>query len=580
AHGLFLLNLFSKKLVFIKGTEKLYIRSLYISPIAGDEKNPDDKAIWITTYEDGFFLFSKNKLIKFPLDKHKYLSGSHCIFLDKLGYFWLTTNKGLFRIAEKDLLDYAGNHFAFENKSIFSQHFTKEQGFYTNEFNGGCQPCALRLPNGYVSLPSLDGLVWFIPENIHTELPDKNIIMDRYEVGGKTIASTGDSISFPLNPQGIKIHLATAYFGNPADLNISYALLENTSSHTTPKEWIDLDGTNTTIPIGTLHTGNYTLSIRKNNGFGPGNYMYKKITLVVPPGWYETLWFRIAALILFILALYLFIRLRLRLIKKENRLLEIKIAKRTRKLEYTFSALEKSERELHRQMHIQTRLIASMSHDIKTPLKFVSNAASRIGRMLENEKINAVAELGKTIEHSTDQMYNLLENLISYVKTQVYGSEIEFEEINLLNSLSEKFDIFEHVILERSNQFTNTVDPRVNVVTNAQLLGIIVHNLIDNANKFSFNAAIQIRTDIVDTETHLIISDSGPGMPDELLYWLNTHSKIESFEKSKSLSIHYNGLGLTIVKELAMLLNIDLWVEKNKGTHVHLIFPKKQPSVN
>ncbi|WP_159467082.1 ATP-binding protein [Dyadobacter sp. 3J3] len=575
AHGLFLLNLFSKKLIFVKGTEKLYVRSLFISSSA-DAKNTDEKEIWITTYEDGFFLFSKNKLIKFPLDKHKYLSGAHCIFPDKLGYFWLTTNKGLFRIAKKDLLDYAANHFASEHKSIFSMHFTKEQGFYTNEFNGGCQPCALRLPNGYFSLPSLDGLVWFIPENITIELPDKNIILDRYEVGGKSIAASGDSIKFPLNPQNIKIHLTTAYFGNPADLNISYALVEKAHSKTVPDQWLDVEATNTTIPIGRLNAGNYTLFIRKNNGFGRDNYMYKKISILVPPDWYETQWFRIAALFLFIFAVYLFIRLRLRIIKKENRLLEIKIARRTRKLEHTFSALEKSERELHRQMHIQTRLIASMSHDIKTPLKFVSNAAGRIENMLENEKIDAVAKLGKTIEQSTDQMYNLLENLIAYVKTQVYGSNIEFKETNLFNSLSEKFKIFEHVIHERSNQFTNEVEPLVNVVTNAQLLGIIVHNLIDNANKFSFNANINIRTAVMDAETHLIISDTGPGMPDELLNWLNTPSKTDSFEKSKSISIHYNGLGLTIVKELAMLLNVGLRVKKNKGTQVHLIFPKSK----
>lgn len=574
AHGLFFLDLLSKKIVFIKGTEKFYIRSLFISSNIGPGMNPDDKEIWITTYEDGFFLFSKNKLIKFPLDKYKFLSGSHCIFLDKLGYFWLTTNKGLFRIAKKDLHDYAENHFTSENKSIFSMHFTKEQGFYTNEFNGGCQPCALRLPNGYVSLPSLDGLVWFIPESINTELPDKNIILDRYQVRGKSTAASGDSINFPLNPQNIKIYLATAYFGNPADLNISYALVENSTAQTMPDEWLDLDETNTTIPIGSLNAGNYTLHIRKNNGFGRDNYMYKKISITVPPGWYETQWFRIAALILFMLAVYLFIRLRLRIIKKENRLLEIKIARRTRKLEHTFSALEKSEKELHRQMHIQTRLIASMSHDIKTPLKFVSNAAGRIKDMLENEKIDAVAKLGKTIESSTDQMYNLLENLIAYVKTQVYGSKIEVEETNLYNALSEKLEIFEHVIRERSNQFTNEVDPLVNVVTNAQLLGIIVHNLIDNANKFSFNADIKIQTVDIEAETHLIISDSGPGMPDEILFWLNTPSKTDSFEKSKSFSIHYNGLGLTIVKELAMLLKVNLWVEKNKGTQVHLIFPK------
>ncbi len=384
--------------------------------------------------------------------------------------------------------------------------------------------------------------------------------------------SPGDSIILPKNPHNIKINLATAYFGNPADLSISYAILEKSSTQNIPTDWLDLDGNSTTILIGSLNAGNYTLFIRKNNGFGRDNYMYKNLSILVSPAWYETIWFRIAALILFVLAVYLFIRLRLRIIKKENRLLEIKIARRTRKLKHTFTALEKSERELQRQMHIQTRLIASMSHDIKTPLKFVSNAAGRIESMLGNDKTDAVVMLGKTIEQSTDKMYSHLENLIAYVKTQVYGSKIELEEINLFNTLSDKFEIFEHVIRERSNQFANEVDAMVNVVTNAQLLGIIVHNLIDNANKFSSHADIKIQTATFGTKTHLIISDSGPGMPDEVLHWLNTPSQTDSFEKIKSFSIHYTGLGLTIVKELAMLLNVDLWAEKSNGTKVHLIF--------
>jgi signal transduction histidine kinase len=569
-HGLFFLHILSKKITFLKGTENFFIRSLYIPAV----KTSEQQQIWIMTYEDGFFLLINKKLVRFPLDKHKYLRSSHCIVEDKLGYFWITTNKGLFRFSKRDLLDYAKDPDSPGNNPIFSMYYTKEEGFYTNQFNGGCQPCALRLPNGYVSLPSLDGLVWFIPEDVEIELPDKNIIMQHYEVRGKSIAGSGDSIRFPLDPQQIKIYLTTAYYGNPANLNISYAILKNSRATTLPDDWLDLDGTNPVVSIGSLKAGNYTLFIRKKNGFGQRNQTFKKIFLIVPLNWYETIWFQLVTLLVLLFSIYLFTQLRFRFIRKENQLLELKIARRTRKLEQTYTALEKSEKELHRQMHIQTRLIAAMSHDIKTPLKFVSASASRIENMLGNEKIDAVIKLGKMIEHSSVQMYNLLENLITYVKTQVYGSTIIFEKTNLHASLSEKLDIFKPVIKEHSNQLINEIDPSLDVWTNPQLLGIVVHNLVDNANKFSFDGIVKISSETINNQIQLIVSDTGPGIPDELIQWLNTPSLTDSFEKSKLFSLNYSGLGLTIVKEISVLLEIELRAEKALGTKVYLIFPE------
>jgi signal transduction histidine kinase/ligand-binding sensor domain-containing protein len=569
-HGLFFLPILSGKITFIKGTENFYIRSLYIPAF----KTPKQQEIWITTYENGFFLLINKKLVRFPLDKRKYLRSAHCIVEDKLGYFWITTNKGLFRFSKRDLLDYAKDPDSPENNPIFSMYYTKEEGFYTNEFNGGCQPCALRLPNGYVSLPSLDGLVWFTPEDVEIELPDKNITMEHYEVRGKNIASSGDSILLPLDPQQIKIYLTTAYYGNPANLNISYAILKNPQTTTLPDEWLDLDGTNPVISIGSLRAGNYTLLIRKKNGFGRGNQTFKKIFLIVPLNWYQTRWFQLVALLILLFLVYLFTRLRFRFIRKENQLLELKIARRTRTLEQTYTALEKSEKELHRQIYIQSRLIAAMSHDIKTPLKFVSVSAGKIENMLDHEKTDAVIKLGKMIEHSSVQMYNLLENLITYVKTQVYGSTIVFEKINLYDFLSEKLDIFNPVMKEHSNQLINETDMSLVVWTNPQLLGIVVHNLVDNANKFSFNGIIKISTAMINNQIQLIVSDTGPGIPDELIRWLNTPSLSDSFEKSKLFSLNYSGLGLTIVKEISVLLEIEIRAEKVQGTKVYLVFPE------
>jgi len=573
SNGIFLVDRLSRKASLINGTAGLYVRSIYIDQSPAIKKS---KNVWFSTYEDGLFLFDGIGLTHFPLDKNKYIAGAHCIFADKSNYFWITTNKGLFKVSIKDLLGYAAQAKHGKSSDIFYLRYTKENGFYTNEFNGGCQPCAIRLPNQYVSLPSLDGLVWFIPEKTSQELPSGNVLFDFYDIQGKSKTIRGDTIQLPHDPQQFKIHLAVAYFGNVSNLSIAYALSKNGLKKPDALDWIDLTGNESNISIGALGAGSYSLFVRKLNGFGTDNYSIKMITLIIPPLWYETLWFQIFCLLLTILGIYLFIKLRLRIIKNENQLLEFKIATRTSKLEHTLSALEKSEQELQRQMHIQTRLIASMSHDIKTPLKFVSKTAGRIDHMVKNHRFELVSELGKTIVFTADHMHHLLENLIGYVKTQVYGSNIHIEKTNLKEILSENLQIFNGVLSESLNTFSNDIDEHLTVNTNPQLLGIIVHNLVDNANKACRGGRIRIYTEVRDQNKHLIIVDSGPGMPEDLMQWLNNPSKMDSYEKSKTLSKSYTGLGLTIVKDISLMLQISIFVEKNNGTLIHLIFQNDQ----
>jgi hypothetical protein len=121
--GLYRLDLNTRKVSYIKGLEDIYVRSLYLP---GQQNE-----IWITTYTNGFYLLKEGKLTKFPLDKRYHLANAHCIFEDKNGYFWVTTNKGLFQIKRSDLLAYSKAPF-----ELYYQYYSKSAGFNTNEFNG------------------------------------------------------------------------------------------------------------------------------------------------------------------------------------------------------------------------------------------------------------------------------------------------------------------------------------------------------------------------------------------------------------------------------------------------------------
>ena len=249
--GLYRIHLPSKKIFRVEGLANIYIRSLHI---------PDGRnELWITTYSNGIFLLKDGKLTQFPPDKEQYLSSAHCISEDKNGYFWVTTNKGLFQISRADLLAYAKRPF-----ELYYHYYSKISGFNTNEFNGGCQPCAVRAPGGILSFPSIDGLVWFVPERIRPELPNQQIFIDKADADDSSMVFDRGMVSVKAGVPQILVKVSTPYFGDPYNLRMSYRIFKGDEPLT---EWKTLEESkNIAVPFH--GGGNYTLNVRKVSGFG------------------------------------------------------------------------------------------------------------------------------------------------------------------------------------------------------------------------------------------------------------------------------------------------------------------------
>lgn len=552
-HGLYSLTNDQKKLERVAGTEKLSVRNLY---------SGKDGEIWITTNEDGLWLLKNDKLTKLPLDRGQRLLSAHYVFEDKNSFFWIPTNRGLLITKRQDLLDYAEN----PDNEIYYYYFDKDDGFETNEFNGACLPCAVRLPNNYISLPSLNGIVTFVPEHIVPVLPKNPIMIDKIEMGGKLHHFQHDKIDFGPGPEHIKVMLSSPFQGNLQNLQWSYALTEDGE---TPKasSWISIPAEQPVIDIGYLSGGNYKLWIRKAKGFGKDRFDYKTVSIDVEPYFYQTAWFIMLVAALLQIALNIWVRFKVKKVNRQNKLLEKGIAERTAHLNQTLLALQDSEKKLERQIYIQSRLVASISHDIRTPLKFIASTARKFSDQIKISKYELVKESADSLYQTANDMYFLLENLIGYSKTQVKGNQTVFVSVSLQELVEEKFNLFKGVFAEPASIYVNQVSSDIIILTDPYLLSMILHNLIDNASKYASKGEITIHTQYINNHLHLIVSDQGAGLNNAYADWLMQPPT----EDERALIAHH-GLGLLIVKEFSALLNISIVVENQKGTRIHLIF--------
>lgn len=543
--GLYRVRLSSKRIDTIRGLENKYVRSIYA---------PRTDEVWISTYEFGFFLFYEDSLTSFPVDNDNYLSATHCIVEDKKGFLWLTTNKGLFQVAKDDLFAYAKNR----EQPLYYHYYDKSEGFNTNEFNGGCQPCAVKLGNGYISLPSLNGLVFFNPDSVRAVLPGNALFLDKIEMDNQALDES-ELVHLPRQFGQLRFFISCPYAGNKKNLHISYNLAGKNQSPV----WLPLSADGT-ISFSALPAGSYTLTVRKLNGFGKDNYTEKNIELVIAPAWYETTWFYTGCILLLAICLWLFVRFRFKYIKNRNRLLEQTVADKTK--------------ELQRQTDIRDKIIRSVSHDIQTPLQYQKLLSAKLYKDLLRENDPAVNNFAKVLNDSTHRLHHLVENLLKYLKVQMARNPRLSERVDLFKLVEEKRMVFADIAREKGTVINNTVEPGLSITCDIQLLSVILHNLIDNAVKVTRNGQIEISAAYQDSMLCLTVRDTGPGMPGPVQDWINK-PETETGKQMEAAGIdNRSGIGLMMVKELAVLLGLELKVsaEPGKGTSFSVLSKNQQ----
>ncbi|WP_159469851.1 two-component regulator propeller domain-containing protein [Dyadobacter sp. 3J3] len=535
--GLFKFNIRSKHLESIKGIEQANIRSLYYSK--GET--------WITTYGDGLFYLKNTKITKLPLDKNLFLATSHCIVEDKNGFFWITTNKGLFQVSKMDLLNFLNKKQQF----VYYLYYDKRHGFATNEFNGGCQPCGLTLGDGTVSFPSMDGFVWFNPKKIKPELPDEKIYIDRIELEGNIILEKAE-IEIPDDFRQLKIAVVTPYYNNRNNLRIDYSFQKAGEKSV----WLPISN-DFDIQIPNTSSAHHDLLIRKYNGFEKNNFSFKTIKIYIRPAWYETQTFLFLATLILIVLFWVILRLRT-----------------------TYLLNKERKKNLYKQYHISRQIVAAINHDIQTPLHYISNSFTEIQNRLKknNSSDFFITKMSEETINTINYARSHTSNLLNYIKSQNSGSRdsLKIDEVSVYEIVEHSSQILSGTANYREIQIINRVPEDFKVKTDVQLLSVIIQNILDNAVKLSMST-ITISSISGSEFQEIVIVDTAGGIPDEILKWLNhTYKSYDNWLRDYDYPNH-KGLGLVIVKDLTILLGIKLSAEKTEsGSLIRLTFSNEK----
>lgn len=503
--------------------------------------------VFFGTYGSGYYIYKNGVIKPMPLDKNKYLLYTHCFVPDNKGYCWLSTNRGLFKASLDEII----NAFETNSSTVYYHYFGKKDGMDMTELNGGCTPCALYLKNNFISFPSMDGLLWVSPEKSLPILPEGEIFIDEILVDNNKV--NVDSLqykSLSSTTQDIAIKLVFSAWCNKENIYIDYQLNDTL-------KWKPVNTDNeTVIRLSNLPSGKYLLRIRKLNGFGINNYTFKEISFTIKTPWYNQWWFYLLSLLSVIGLVVLFFQIRTNQYKIRQYKLERQVAEKTKELQQQNEILEKNNT-------IKTRLISIISHDIVTPLKFLTVAGKKL---IEKRKLMSEELQQETIQEMTNtsqELQLLSTNILNWIKYQNENRRLAKENFNLYELVNQVLGILNSLARQKNLNLVNTVSPHLEVYQYVEPLKILIYNLLTNAINFSEKGDIIIEAKLLNELVVISIKDEGVGMTADQIKNIMADQFIISSANIDNRK--GNGLGYLIIKDLIKMMEASLQINSEKG---------------
>ena len=210
---------------------------------------------------------------------------------------------------------------------------------------------------------------------------------------------------------------------------------------------------------------------------------------------------------------------------------------------------------------LRSSLLSSLSHDLRTPLAGIEGAASALRDGAEAHSPNARSELAQTILEEARRMMRLVSNLLEMVRVESGALQVQRE----WQSIEEVIG----VALLRLDERLRAHPVRTDIPADLPLVpmdGLLIEqalvNLLENAAKYSpEGATIEVTAGLDGGQLVVGVADRGPGV--------SPGEEDRIFEKFYRSTVHERvggaGLGLTIVRAIALAHGGRVWVEPRAG---------------
>ena len=439
----------------------------------------------------GLYLYDNRKgdVVPFPgaeVLANKVVCG---IVEDQSGDLWCSTAMGIWQYQTQ--------------KGLFV-NYLHGNGLGSREYVNGI---AMHTPDDRIWFGISDGITSFTPKDIHESRPAGSTIhLTGVYIGSSSVRMPqGDTFEFSYLDNTFTMEFSLLNYLNSE--NVIYEYRINNS-----EEWTSTMAGRNRIPFTHLQPGSYTLEVR---AFDSGTYTEPQVYHIVVHGpWYSSTWAYLIYILVILVILGLLVWFYLR--KRQQQLDEEKM-----------------------------KFLINATHDIRSPLTLIM---SPLHKLLKRDLDPEMRVDLKTIEHNTQRVQNLVNQILDIRKIDKQQMHLHCQETDMVQYVGNLLKSYEYMAKERGISFKYTpAADKLNVWFDRKAIDKVVDNLLTNAFKYTYdNGEIEVRVaDNGNGMAEMQVIDNGMGIHGDL------HKIFDRFYQgstTNSLHIEGTGIGLNLCK--------------------------------
>ncbi|MCP4218164.1 MAG: response regulator, partial [bacterium] len=509
-------------------------------------------ALWIGTQGGGFNRLDKqeNRFAHFTEKNGLPNNVVYGIMEDDDGLLWLSTNKGLAQ---------------FNRETGRFTNYAGADGLQSDEFNFGAY---CKSKDGEFFFGGINGFNAFFPRDILKNSYEPPIVFTKFSIFNKEVHIGRLTDGRKVLPKSITELETLVLTYDDTIFSLQFAALNYVSPEKNQyaymmegfeKEW-NYVGNRNFVSYNSLKAGQYTFRVKGSNNDGLWNREGASVRIIIIPPFWQSKLFKFFMFALALGLVYFFYRLHIRSMEKRSRMLEEVVNRRTEEVQ--------KEREVAEDANLsKSRFLARMSHEIRTPM----NAVIGFTEMLQDTRLSEEqAEFVRSIRQGGQTLLILIDDILDFSKIE--AGKLTFEPIDFDLEVT-AFDVCELMaprIDGRPIELRCLIDENVPalVIGDAGRFRQVFINLIGNAIKFTERGEVRLSLD-VDKEKdnrlliHTRIKDTGIGISEDKVNAI--FEEFKQADDSTTRKFGGTGLGLAICRQIARLMDGNVWAESRVG---------------
>ena len=211
----------------------------------------------------------------------------------------------------------------------------------------------------------------------------------------------------------------------------------------------------------------------------------------------------------------------------------------------------------------RSQFVSNASHELKTPL-------TTMKILLENliYQPDMPAELREEfmqdMNHEIDRLTSVVTDLLTLTQSDSHQTPLRLTQVDLSALAEDTVHLLRPAAEKRDQTLTTDIAPGVVIACDQGKVGQIIHNLIDNALKYTPDGGdIHLTLSAERSHALLTVTDNGVGIPEE--DQKHIFERFYRVDKARSRATGGTGLGLSIVHEMVTMHGGEITVESQPG---------------